>query len=116
MRGLSNPSSPVTTAPTSPNTAAPMNGNSAPEAEGFTPPPPEMESLTPDNPATMAGDAAGLEGTHNGLAGPESVAEQLALSGLDSASAGLGLPAHDANAAAEAFLASLPMPAALHPS
>ncbi|KAK0861016.1 hypothetical protein LTR87_017113 [Friedmanniomyces endolithicus] len=60
MRGLSNPPSPGVGTPTSGVPAASAtqphgkeNGD-APDAEGFTPPPPEMESFTPD--------LAGIEG------------------------------------------------------
>ncbi|KAK0252151.1 hypothetical protein B0A54_08134 [Friedmanniomyces endolithicus] len=60
MRGLSNPPSPGVSTPTSGIPAASAtqthrteNGD-APDAEGFTPPPPEMESFTPD--------LAGIEG------------------------------------------------------
>ncbi|TKA64729.1 hypothetical protein B0A55_11256, partial [Friedmanniomyces simplex] len=54
MRGLSNPSSPAVGTPTSgvpPASTMQVNGNGngdAPETESFTPPPPAMESLTPE--------------------------------------------------------------------
>lgn len=48
MRGMSNPTSPVSTTPTS-NFPSATNGAEAeaPEVESFTPPPPEIETLTP---------------------------------------------------------------------
>ncbi|TKA72179.1 hypothetical protein B0A55_07880 [Friedmanniomyces simplex] len=61
MRGLSNPSSPAVGTPTSglpPASTMQVNGNGngdAPETESFTPPPPAMESLTPE--------LGGVEGT-----------------------------------------------------
>ncbi|KAK0941930.1 hypothetical protein LTR29_006503 [Friedmanniomyces endolithicus] len=60
MRGLSNPPSPGVSTPTSGMPAASatqthrIENGDAPDAEGFTPPPPEMESFTPD--------LAGIEG------------------------------------------------------
>ena len=63
MRGLSSPSSPVTTTPQSASPLPQANGNGdaqAPEAETFTPPPPEIETFTPELKPDAAPDTSNL--------------------------------------------------------
>ncbi|KAK1089891.1 hypothetical protein LTR48_009389, partial [Friedmanniomyces endolithicus] len=72
MRGLSNPPSPGVGTPTSgvpTASATPTHGKEnggAPDAESLTPPPPEMESFTPDlagNEGAPTEDTVTLDGS-----------------------------------------------------